>query len=227
MRGSLVTHEQAESKLSAERYVLDELTAEERAQFEEHFFVCNECAQDVRDLSVVSDHVRSSLADQERPAANSERARNRLQNWLYAASLPWLRPGFALTAGCALVALTVVTGWQVLSNRAEMQPYALASVMLRPEARSEVVSIDAGQQAPFLLLEADVPGASGELKWELYRNGGTASVGAGSAQAPDPGASFKLLAPRSKMEPGEYRLTISSGQSAAAEKKWVYRFKID
>jgi hypothetical protein len=41
-------HQQATQLTAVEKYLLDELTGEERDQFEEHFFDCQECATDLR-----------------------------------------------------------------------------------------------------------------------------------------------------------------------------------
>jgi Putative zinc-finger len=41
-------HQQATQRTAVEKYLLDELTGEERDQFEEHFFDCQECATDLR-----------------------------------------------------------------------------------------------------------------------------------------------------------------------------------
>ena len=41
-------HQQATQSTAVEKYLLDELTGEERDQFEEHFFDCQECATDLR-----------------------------------------------------------------------------------------------------------------------------------------------------------------------------------
>ena len=46
-------HHQAAAILASERYVLDELTVAERDAFEEHYFTCAICAQEVKDLSVL------------------------------------------------------------------------------------------------------------------------------------------------------------------------------
>jgi hypothetical protein len=43
-----MNHQQATQRTAVEKYLLDELTGEERDQFEEHFFDCQECATDLR-----------------------------------------------------------------------------------------------------------------------------------------------------------------------------------
>ena len=43
-----MSHDNAVATMAAERYLLDELTEAERDVFEEHYFTCPECAEDVR-----------------------------------------------------------------------------------------------------------------------------------------------------------------------------------
>ncbi len=47
-------HELATATQAAERYVLGELTPEQKEDFEEHFFSCSECAEAVRMGSYVA-----------------------------------------------------------------------------------------------------------------------------------------------------------------------------
>jgi hypothetical protein len=42
-----MAHEEAEKTMAADRYLLNELTAEQRLRFEEHYFECQECADAV------------------------------------------------------------------------------------------------------------------------------------------------------------------------------------
>lgn len=52
-------HLAAKKSMAAERYVLDEMEPAERDAFEEHFFDCLECANDVRDESKLGAGVRT------------------------------------------------------------------------------------------------------------------------------------------------------------------------
>jgi hypothetical protein len=60
-------HEHAVQLKAAERYFLGELTGEDRDAFEEHFFTCQECAQDVRDLAAFSANARAIFREQSGP----------------------------------------------------------------------------------------------------------------------------------------------------------------
>jgi len=87
---------------AVEKYVLGELSADLRDQFEEHYFDCRECAQDVRSLATFMTASRTILAERERsraaePAKGAERG-----DWF-----AWLRPAIALPAMAALVLVIV------------------------------------------------------------------------------------------------------------------------
>ena len=60
-----MTHEQAVSTLASERYLLEEMTEPERDTFEEHYFSCVECADDVRAGGVMRDGVRAGLMNEQ------------------------------------------------------------------------------------------------------------------------------------------------------------------
>src|SRR3954453_14396692 len=56
-----MTHESAVSRDAAEQYVLGEMSATERDDFEAHFFDCSECAEQVRSTAVFADNALAVL----------------------------------------------------------------------------------------------------------------------------------------------------------------------
>ncbi len=114
-------HQQAEDSLATERYLLGEMTPEERGAFEEHFFDCSVCSQSVRDGSVMIDSYR---------AVHRESQRRRPSSFL---------PRVAWSGMAASIALASVVGYQsfVISN--------LRAPMLMQEARLESGMRSAGQ----------------------------------------------------------------------------------
>src|SRR5260370_42341234 len=52
-------HETAVRTGATERYLLGELTGEDREGFEEHYFMCPECAEDVRALTVFAANAKA------------------------------------------------------------------------------------------------------------------------------------------------------------------------
>ena len=64
-------HAEAIESHTAERYLLDELTAAEADSFEEHYFDCHECAEDLRDGMAMLEGGRN-LAREWRPRESSD-----------------------------------------------------------------------------------------------------------------------------------------------------------
>src|SRR5258708_1862082 len=62
-------HETAVRTSATERYLLGELTGEDRDSFEEHYFMCPECAEDVRALTVFAANAKAVFRQE---AAGSE-----------------------------------------------------------------------------------------------------------------------------------------------------------
>jgi len=97
-----MNHQEAAQSNAAEKYLLGELPADLREQFEEHYFDCRECADNVRLLASLLSAGRICVegkAEAEKPAPRARTAqRNRLG---------WLRPAFAAPAILALAAVVV------------------------------------------------------------------------------------------------------------------------
>lgn len=69
-----MTHQQAIDKHAAERYLLQEMPELERFAFEEHFFDCQICAEDVRTGALIQEGVKGGLLP-EGTAGKAEPAR--------------------------------------------------------------------------------------------------------------------------------------------------------
>jgi hypothetical protein len=222
-------HKKAIATLAAEKYVLDEFPPDQREEFEEHFFSCPECADDVRSLNLFRANAKVVLSE---PASRLREYREQtwLQRMLQAISAGWSQPNYAWgTLAVILMVTTVTGGMRVVELNKQLQPQAITSFVLRPETRGDITAIAPQQLGPFVLLEADVPGAAGELSWEVEISGPARNVVfAGTAPAPPPGASFKLLLPSEKLGAGEYVLAISSPGAADSheQNRRLYRFKI-
>ena len=61
-------HLEAVRLRAAERYVLKQLTTAEAEAFEEHFFSCPECAEEVRWIAMFEDNARKAVKAQEMTA---------------------------------------------------------------------------------------------------------------------------------------------------------------
>lgn len=219
-------HSEAVNAMMAERYLLDELSPDERDAFEAHFFDCAECAIDVRAGAAFVQEAKAQLPGltlEAAPKAGAvEPPGKRRNSWL-----DRLRPLFAspLVAGPVFAALIAVVGYQNLVTvpalqTAATEPRLLTPVALHGATRGEPMTIEADRSAGVVLM-VDVPvrpeitsyslaltDPRGKLVW-------TRNV-AGDAVAA-PGDSLTLAIPGAGLQAGTYSLRISGTSAAGTE----------
>jgi hypothetical protein len=180
-------HNEAKQTGAVERYLLEEMAARERGEFEEHFFECPECAADLRATAGFLDAARRELKRDDKdpdlaggtgpPPAGRSRF-----------GLRWS----ATLAGCAAAVLLCVVSYQnvVLLPRMRTeitqlrQPSTLTSLFLvggntRGTRDETIPAVTLPKTSP-LLLAVDIPTAeqfasyacvlvapSGETAWSL------------------------------------------------------------
>src|SRR5262249_9439072 len=201
-------HKEAIQMLAAEQYLVGKLTDAERDQFEEHFFDCPECGEDVRWGAIFAANARAVLGHQSRyPDVG-------LSWWEWVR----LRPAFTgplagvvvLLAG-AFVYKAVVTS-QLRGQLAELRvPQSYPSFFLRNTTRGAEQVIEVPRASRFLALSLDLtPGqifsrylgeVSGESDAILF------SIPLDMPKMP--GESLNVLMSASSLEPGRrYKLVI-------------------
>lgn len=213
----LMDHDVVVREKMTEKYLLEELDPKARGEFEEHFFDCPECAQDVRAGSEFVTRSKLILKGKSEPtlvpAAGRERAPR--HGWF-----AWLRPAFAAPA---LALLLAVIGYQNLVTypemRSELKPQVLpwASVNVGTYGAEGPV-IDVAQGKGFLLFvripqdgnytryTADLYNPNGRLEWSL-----TIPAIPGQDQWP-------VQVPGARREAGTYKISVR-GVTAAGESK--------
>lgn len=162
-------HKQAEQKMAVERYLLDEFRLDEREEFEEHFFSCAVCAEEIKAGAALMESAKRIFARENEgsqplvaPVVTTAqpRATEPRKDWF-----AWLRPAFAVPA---LALLLLVVGFQNLvevpriegSLTAMNEPALLPSAYLASgSSRGEEHVVMAKPGQPALLL-IDIPGAS-------------------------------------------------------------------
>ena len=211
-----MTHTDAVRTLAVERYLLDEMSEIERFAFEEHFFDCGDCADDLRTGSTMRNAVKSGLLpDARRQETIAPVVAKR--RWTSSVVLPW--------AAAAVLALAV--GYQSLTpvgGRLQVQP--LSPVTLRPDSRGAVptVTIANDANAVTLALEVDAP-AGAELTYVLQTATG-ARVADGRIAAPQPGAPLLILVPVWTLTRStQYSLAVQGATDGRAIGE--YRFAVD
>jgi len=217
-------HRGAVTTLASERYILGEMTERERHLFEEHFFDCPDCAEDVRAAAVLRDGVRAGLigdvpamvATPKGKVLQLERAAS--GKWWQTAALPW----------AAAAALAVAVGYQSFNVAPPTsQPFTVAPVTLRPTSRGQapVVRKGPGDMIAFAI-DLSQPPPQGRLHYDLTRDAGS-PVASGDLAAPMPGTPLLLLVPQKLLASGvDYVLTVGAA-SAPASAVDIFRFTID
>ena len=236
-------HGDAVQQMIAERYLLNELTDEERDAFEEHLFECPECALDLRAGVAFVDEAKAQLPTLGRrtlpspipfPARQPQPSRDRASVWA------WLRPAFAAPAFAALL---LVIGYQNLVTypalrAAASQPRLLAWAPLRGATRGAERMTVLADRRQGVALPIDLPpqpstGTYASYAFELYFADASAPQGkliwSGLAQAPTEDASSQRLSlalPGSILQNGSYSISVS-GVAAHGARTPIDRYLFD
>lgn len=214
-------HAEAVRTLAAERYLLDEMSTEERDAFEAHFFECTICAEAVETGAIVAEGARepgafaqARIAPFVTPAARTPR-RSALTGWVPLA---------------AAAALAVVAGYQsfvtipALRQAAEA-PGSFVPVALAPTSRGEGPSIDVSSDGWLVLaLDINVDPIPPDMLYDLRTLAGEVVL-TGPVSAPPPGTPLFLRLPGRSLPSGQYALVVRDGASPESE-VGTYRFAV-
>jgi len=196
-------HPEAVSTLASERYLLGDMTDDERDAFEAHFFTCPVCADDV----VAGDRMRQGVRDGLLRASTAVKQASR---WTPSVILPW-----AAAASMALVAGYM--GLRPSSQAGLSAPLALQPLTLRAATRGQDLVVTAAPNS-VVTLAIDLGANRFEqgLMYTIVTDAGK-TVGTGQAAAPAPGAPMLLVIPSSTFaSPGRYQLTLTSTTNPSA-----------
>ena len=218
-------HRQATQLMAVEKYLLQELAGEERDQFEEHFFDCQECATDLG----------ATVAFME--AAKREFRLN-----------PVPKPAVAPKGKSGLAVLRPVIAWSALA--ASLLVIAYQNVVVYPHFKSEIAELKApeilpslslvnansrggqvpevtvGASRPFLLL-LDIPTQDGFSSYTclLYSPSGSLSwqLDVSPQLAKD---TVPVRVPSADKSPGDYTLVVQGNTDRGAVDLQRYRFTL-
>ncbi|HLH16140.1 MAG TPA: zf-HC2 domain-containing protein [Bryobacteraceae bacterium] len=186
-------HEQAVKTAAVERYLLGEMAPPERDAFEEHYFSCAVCAEEVRAAAVLTAGM---------PAALQEKVPQRVGFRLWW----WLTPQLAATA-CAALLLAAVVAYQNV---------AVIPALLAPRSANGIITLDGLTRAAGPKVAASDPlvfqmaldglGPVSRVRVELDAASGR-QVRAGEMAAPAAGQPLEFFFPGS-LDPGHYRVVV-------------------
>jgi hypothetical protein len=154
-------HKTALKTLAAERYLLGEMTGEERDDFEAHYFTCTECAEEVRHAAALAENLKAVgpegfLVTEEKPGILEQIA-------------GWFAPARWVPSAAA-ACLAVVSGYQQFVVIPGLRaPSAITAAVLAPATRGEPRTVSPGRDGfVSMLLELNAPAAVKNLRIEIY-----------------------------------------------------------
>ena len=164
-----MNHEEAIRIKGTEQYLLNEMSADLREQFEEHFFECAECATDLRAGALFIEQSQAIFAE-EGVAPRREVPAVAAQSGWWA----WLRPAIAVPVMALLLAVIAYQNWPSQRN-----PQVLQAAYINVGSRGAAPTISAVKGQGFLLrvtvppdqsyssYSADIYAPDGKLQWSI------------------------------------------------------------
>jgi hypothetical protein len=207
----IMNHSEAVRLNATEKYLLGELSAELRDQYEDHFFDCKECGQDIRAGAALVDNARDLWGTETDSKAVAKPERVRGVGWWDAV----LRPAFAVPV---LAALLLVAGYQnaitiphlksEVSKVATPQTLPSFSLIALASRGGDRLTITAPADKPFSLF-VDIPpkGQFSSYLCEFQTESGAKefSVTVSSEEAKQ---TVQLLVPPGQLSPGSHVLVV-------------------
>lgn len=203
-------HSEAIQQMSVERYLLDELSAEEKEAFEQHVFDCPECALDLRVGTAFITEAKAqlpSLVSQSPAPAKPPAKKNR---WSF-----WLQPAFAVPVFAILLAviayqnLSTIPALRTLASR----PHVLHSLAIHLGTRGAAHVLVQADRTEGLALSIELPPTAvySSYVFELYDPNGklawTHNVTAASSDTGDDGI-VSLVIPGPGLQEASYTLGV-------------------
>lgn len=190
-------HDAIAAQHTVERYVLGELTSEQRDSFEEHYFQCAECGDEVRSTSVFLANLRAAMAEGEAKEPAAVPVETRRPSY-------WLRPAWGLALAGVLL---IFSGYQTVVIRNLAAVRQVNPFVLLPETRGEprVVEFTPGEPQMFSF---PIPtGTASSFHADIVNAATNAVVHqAPVAEPPRDNPAFMLL-PK-ELRPGQYVLVL-------------------
>jgi hypothetical protein len=225
-----MNHDDAVRLSLVEKYLLEELEPNLRDEFEEHYFDCRECADDVRATSAFLDAAKNELRAAPLPQRAALKEKKPWFAWLWT-------PAFAVPALAACLLVIAYQNFIVLPRSrtaiAELRsPEVLPALSLvGGNSRGGTVPSVAIDGAHAFLVSFDVPTQDRFSSYTclLYSPTGslTWSVQVSAEEAKD---TVSIRVPAVQVAPGDYTLAVQGNTGAAAGGNGVdlahYRFTL-
>lgn len=208
-------HQEAIETMASEKYLLDELTPELRDAFEDHYFGCAECAQDVRLGSAFIDQSKRMLPEMKEAKAEQPQSNRNWFSWLNMA----LNPAIMAPAFACLLAITAYQNLVVYPalQAAAVEPQVLpAETVLHDETRGGLPVVFADLKlGSTISVELPATGNYDTYKFEFYNSKGKVIWTRTAASTNRPEDMMSIWLP-GRVKQDTYKLVVS-GITATGE----------
>ena len=213
-------HERAVQNLAVECYLLGEMTPGEREAFEEHYFECAICAEDVRSASQFLEDMKGVLGAARRPAAvpmpspepRINRSHGWSQGWNWSA---WLQPQYAAALVAVLGIVAAVETFSTIPGLRQQvseisAPRPARSITLKPQTRgaATVVTVKPGESALLTLDGLDLPPAAASRLQFVVKSNEDRDVLSFSGEYPGADEPVVISFPKLDLPAGSYLLRV-------------------
>jgi hypothetical protein len=209
-------HGEALQMMAAERYLLDELTPEERDEFELHMFGCQECALDIRAGAAFIREAKTQLTEMEpklsattpeRPAPAKPEPKKKMWSFVW-------QPAFAMPAFAILLAIIAYQNFSAIPSlrRAASEPRVLYTNPIHLGTRGAAHNAVQADRKEGLAVSLNLPESSSYSSYffELYDPNGKQFWTHAVSRATGDESIVSLVIPGSGLRSGSYTLTISA-----------------
>jgi len=208
-------HGEALQMMAAERYLLDELTPEERDAFELHMFGCQECALDLRAGAAFISEAKAQLpelAPQNSPTTPSPAVPKRTEPKKSGWSFLW-QPAFAVPVFALMLAVIAYQNFSAIPSlrRAASEPKIAYSNPIHIGTRGAAHTTVSADRKEGLALSLGLPQSStySSYAFELYDPNGKQFWTHAVSQPTEDESIVSLVIPGSGLRAGSYTLAIT------------------
>jgi hypothetical protein len=222
-----MNHTEAVETQAVEKYALHEMTENEALAFEEHFFLCKECADDVAAECVLVDTARDVFAAAKPEKSKAERQPSfGEQFWAFLSIFS--RPSVLACATAMLAVLTIYQGVFVIpSLRNSVQPQQLFAYHLKESVRgNQSIAVPAGASNVTLAIEPRWEQRPAKYRCVLETENGT-RLALLDVSPPAPGEPIMILFPASSLRSGSVVLQIYAQPASGSDPAPLGRYVFD
>ena len=224
-------HVKAVEENLAERYLLQEMSAAETEEFEQHFFACTECAMAVEEGDSLVANTRDVLAEtrvETRAAAHRPLPSQQPEPFLEALAAWWRKPSFLLPVAAsvlfAVVALyqgaVVIRGLRQAAGAARILP----AFQLTGASRGDSAQITVTPGTPFFAVSLDIPPDVHFPQYLCEFSLGNRTLFRLSSAAPVEGQPITILVPTNQIQAGQYQVLIYGADANGRQQDRISTF---